>query len=111
MREQTCCITGQHLRPGEDRADMAAAITLAPGQPTYYAEMASLQLRGNLADDALKTASRCVEIAPDYPEGYLLLGLAQIAKDDKPGGLANLKKADELGNTQAKQFIEKYSNQ
>lgn len=92
-------------------ADMAAAITLAPGQPTYYAEMASLQLRVNLADDALKTASRCVEIAPDYPEGYLLLGLAQIAKDDKPGGLANLKKADELGNTQAKQFIEKYSNQ
>ena len=22
MREQTCCITGQHLRPGEDREQL-----------------------------------------------------------------------------------------
>ena len=90
-------------------ADMAATITLAPDEPTYYAEMASLQLRVNLTDDAIKTSNRCIELAPDYSDGYLILGLAQIGKGDKAAGLENLRKADQLGNSQAKPLIDKYS--
>lgn len=90
--------------------DMAAAIIRAPQEPTYYAEMASLQLRVNLHDDAIKTAQRCIELAPEYSDGYLILGLAQISKGDKNAGMANLDKAKQLGNPQAQPLIDKYSN-
>lgn len=90
--------------------DMAAAIIHAPQEPTYYAEMASLQLRVNLHDDAIKTAQRCIELAPEYSDGYLILGLAQISKGDKNTGMANLYKAKQLGNPQAQPLIDKYSN-
>lgn len=89
--------------------DMAAAIIRAPQEPTYYAEMASLQLRVNLHDDAIKTAQRCIELAPEYSDGYLILGLAQISKGDKNAGMANLDKAKQLGNPQAQPLIDKYS--
>lgn len=89
--------------------DLAAAILLAPKEPTYYAEMASLQLKVNLIDEAIKTATRCTELAPEYSDGFLILGLAQIGKGDKTAGLPNLEKAKELGNPQAQPLIEKYS--
>ncbi len=88
--------------------DIARAIILAPQEATYYAEMASLQLRVNMADKALQTAERCVAIAPEYSEGYLLLGLAQIHLKDKEQGLANLRKALGMGNGQAQALIDKY---
>lgn len=91
-------------------SDMAAAITISPEEPTYYAEMASLQLRVNLIDDAIKTAEMCIKLAPEYSEGYLILGLAQIGKGDKNSGLANLEKAKQLGNQQAQTLIDKYSS-
>ena len=90
-------------------SDLARAIILAPQEPTYYAEMANLQLRVNKPDDALKIAQRCTEIAPDYPDGYMLLGLAQIQTKKKPEGLANLQKAKDLGSQQAQALIDKYS--
>lgn len=89
--------------------DLAAAIILSPKEPTYYAEMASLQLRVNMLDEAIKTAGKCVELAPEYSDGYLLLGLAQVRKEDTVTGLANLEKAKELGNPQAQPLIDKYS--
>ncbi len=89
--------------------DLAAAIMLSPEEPTYYAEMASLQLRVNMNDEALETATRCVKLAPEYSDGYLLLGLAQIRKGDTAAGLPNLEKAKELGNPQAQPLIDKYS--
>ena len=89
--------------------DLAAAIILSPEEPTYYAEMASLQLRVNMVDEAAETAGKCVELAPEYSDGYLLLGLALIKKDDIATGLTNLEKAKELGNPQAQPLIDKYS--
>ena len=71
--------------------------------------MANLQLRVNKPDDAVKIAQRCTEIAPDYPDGYMLLGLAQIQTKKKPEGLANLQKAKDLGSQQAQALIDKYS--
>lgn len=89
--------------------DITRAIMLNPKEPTYYAEKGSLELRVNMIDDALKTAARCVEIAPEYADGYLILGLAQINKGDKTNGLKNLEKAKELGHIQAQDLIEKYN--
>lgn len=89
--------------------DIARAIILAPEEATYIAEMASLQLRVNLVDQALLSAEQCTKVAPEYSDGYLLLGLAQIKKGRQAEGIANLQKAKELGNPQADGLIEKYS--
>lgn len=70
--------------------------------------MASLQLRVNRVDDAIKTGEHCVKQFPEYAEGYLLLGLAQVKKGNKADGMANLNKAKELGSDQAQPLIEKY---
>ena len=90
-------------------SDIARAIILAPQEPTYYAEMANLQLRVKKPEDAIKTAQRCTEIAPEYADGYLLLGLAQIQTKNKTEGLANLQKAKDMGSEQAQPLIDKYS--
>ncbi len=90
-------------------ADITRAILLDPKNATYYAEMASLQLRVNMIEQAEKTAEQCIKTAPDYSDGYLLLGLAQVKLGKKETGIYNLQKAKELGNWQAETFIEKYS--
>ena len=41
-------------------------------------------------------------------DGYLFLGLAQCMKGDKEQGIANLRKAKDLGDPQADSLIEKY---
>lgn len=88
--------------------DITHAILLNPQEPTYLAEMASLLLRVNRAGDALKIAKRCTELAPDYPDGFLLLGLAQVQLKDKEAGLQNLERARSLGDTRAQSLIDKY---
>lgn len=90
-------------------SDIDIAISLAPQETSFKAEKASLQLRLNLTGDAMATAEECIKEAPDYADGYLILGLAQINSGKKADGLANLAKAKELGNSQAAPLIEKYS--
>lgn len=89
--------------------DISVAIRLAPDEPLYLAERASLELRVNMVDAAMETARRCTELAPDYADGYLLLGVAQVQKGSRAEGLDNMRKARELGNGQAAALIEKYS--
>ena len=60
-------------------------------------------------DEAIETARQCIAIAPEYSDGYLFLGLAQCLKGQKEEGLKNLKKARELGDSQADGLIEKYA--
>lgn len=88
--------------------DIARAIILTPGDVMLLAEMANLQIRVNKLDDAIKTTTTIIEVAPDYDEGYLLKGLAQIQLGQKQEGLANLRTAQEKGNEQAAALIEKY---
>ena len=88
--------------------DIAHAIILNRNEPTYYVEMAQLQLRVNMPDDALRTIDLCLQIAPDYPEAYLIQGLAYIEKKQKADGLNAFRKAKELGSEQADALIEKY---
>ncbi|MBR1402073.1 MAG: hypothetical protein IJ604_05685 [Prevotella sp.] len=90
-------------------SDIARAIIMDPREALYYAEMASLQIRLNMSDKAEETAQRCVEVAPDYPEGYLLLGLAQVKNGKKEIGIENMQKSKDMGNTQAEGLIQKYN--
>ena len=89
-------------------SDIDIAIYLAPDETSFKAEKASLQLRLNLISEAMQTAEQCVKEAPDYSDGYLILGLAQINSGKKEEGLANLDKAKNLGNSQATSLIVKY---
>lgn len=89
--------------------DIDQAIKMVPQYDLYYAEKASLQVRVGLYDEAIETAKECIQIAPDHSDGYLFLGIAQCLKDQKEEGVQNLKKARELGDSQADDLIEKYS--
>lgn len=88
--------------------DIAHAAVLNRENPTYLAEMASLQLTVNLYEDAIKTADLCIAIAPSYADAYLIKGLAQVRNKHKKEGLETLNKAKELGDARAKDFINKY---
>lgn len=90
--------------------DIARAVYMSQGDPMLIAEMASLQIRLNLNDDALKTSELCIKIAPEYDEGYLLNGLALIQSGKKKEGLEALQKAKDMGNEQAGELIEKYKH-
>ena len=89
--------------------DIDKAIEMNPTYDLYVAEKASLQVRLGLYDEAIATAQACIQLAPNYSDGYLFLGLAQCLKGQKEEGLANLRKASELGDTQAAELIDKYS--
>ena len=89
--------------------DIDNAIYLAPKEPTFQAEKASLQLRLNMLKEAMESAKMCIETAPDFSDAYLVLGLAPIKTGNKSEGMANLNKAKEMGNPQAQPLIEKYN--
>ena len=89
--------------------DINRAIEMRPDYDIYYAEKASLLVRLGLYDEALVEAKKCIEVAPDSSDGYLFLGLAQCLKGEKQEGLKNLKKARELGDSQADDLITKYA--
>ena len=88
--------------------DINRCIDMEPDNGYYLAERASLQVRVGLYDDAKATAQEIIRIDPEYSDGYLFLGLSQCLKGEKAEGIKNLQKALELGDTQAKDLIEKY---
>ena len=87
--------------------DIARAIITSPAEPTYYAEMASLSLRIRRNDDAEKAARRCTELAPDYADGHLLLGMALLELGRKDEARTALLKAKELGDKRADEYLAK----
>ena len=101
-----CEVKGRMFQQALD--DIARTILLTPGDPLLLAEMCSLEIRVNKLDDALKTAEAIIRIDPEYDEGYLLKGLAQVLSGQKKEGLENLRKAQAMGNEQAASLIEKY---
>ncbi|MGI6243817.1 MAG: trypsin-like peptidase domain-containing protein [Prevotella sp.] len=88
--------------------DIAHAIVLNRMEPTYYAEMASLQLQVNQKKNAIATCDMGLQIAPEYPDLYIIKGIAQCENGDKNNGLTTLQKAQELGDSRAQELIDKY---
>lgn len=87
--------------------DIARACYLNPKEPTYFAEWASLDLRVKRYDEGIKAAQACIEIAPEYADGYLLLGIMQMETNKKDEAKKNLEKAKELGDTRADGYLKK----
>lgn len=88
--------------------DIARTCYLAPQEPTYFAEWASLDLRIKRIDEGIGAATACVKLAPEYADGYLLLGLLQKEKNMKEEAVKNLEKAKALGDTRADEYLKKY---
>lgn len=89
--------------------DIKKAVDMAPQEPAYHAEKASVELRVGMIDDAIASAREAIRLAPEQADGHLLLGLGLCAKEQKQEGLQHLQKAKELGHEQAQSLIEKYS--
>lgn len=88
--------------------DINRAILLTRDSPTLWAEKASLHLRFNQLEDAIKSATVCTQLEPDYADGYILLGVAQMEKKNKREGEKALLKAKELGDPRADEYLKKY---
>lgn len=90
--------------------DIAHAIVLTRTEPLYYAEMASLQLRVNKLEDAVKTCDLALTIkgADTMPDLFIIKGVALCELKRKETGLEALKKAQELGDSRAEDLIKKY---
>lgn len=88
--------------------DIAHAIVLNRTEPTYYAEMASLQLRVNKLEDAVRTCDLALSLTDKYADIYLIKGIALCELKKKEEGLEALRKAQELGDPRAADQIKKY---
>ena len=88
--------------------DIAHAIVLNRTEPTYYAEMAALQLRVNQFEEAIQTADMGIAVQPDYSDPYIIKGIAQGELKQKAEALKTLQKAHELGDERAQDLIKKY---
>jgi len=67
-----------------------------------------LQLTVNQPAEAIKTCDLGLQVTQEYPDLYIIKGIAQCETKDKQGGLASLQKAKELGDSRADDLIAKY---
>lgn len=88
--------------------DVAHAAFINPREPLYLAELASLQLRVNRCEDAVKAADLCLQIAPESTDAYIIKGVALMQLKKKEEGMQALNKAKEMGDTRADELIKKY---
>lgn len=88
--------------------DMDRAILLQRDSPTLWAEKASQHLRFSQTDKAIRSAEICTQLAPEYADGYILLGVANMVAKNKEEGTKALMKAKELGDERADEYLKKY---
>lgn len=91
--------------------DIAHAIVLNRTEPTYYAEMASLQLQLNQLEDAVRTTNLALQLTDQYSDLYIIKGIALCELKDaskKSEGIEALQKAQTLGDERAANLIAKY---
>lgn len=88
--------------------DITKAVSMNP-TAAYYAEKARVELRVNLIDEAISSATEAVKADGNLSDGHLILGLAQCLKGNKDDGLKSLEQAKTLGHAQAQMLIDKYS--
>lgn len=105
IREQSE-MKGKFYQPALN--DIAHAVALDPKNTLYWAELASANLRVKKYKEAIIAAEQCIKLESEYPDAYLVLGLAQIEEGNKTEGIKNIEKAKSLGNAQADTFLEKY---
>ena len=88
--------------------DIDRAIALAPRQPIYLLEKASLNVRVARYAEALPILEVLTEAFPDDADCNRLLGFCYIQLGDKSRGIPYLEKAVTLGDGGASALLERY---
>lgn len=88
--------------------DIAHAIILNRTAPTYYAEMASLQLKVGKYEDAVKTCDLALQLTQQYSDLYIIKGIALCELKKNEEGINALTSAQQLGDSRAEGLIKKY---
>lgn len=88
--------------------DINKAIELEPKNAEYWVEKGSVHLRVNQPEETVKALNKAIELDAKNAAAYRMLGYCQVQQGKKKEGMANLEKAVELGDTVAKNLIEKY---
>ena len=82
---------------------------MEPNNSEYWLEKGSVHLRTNQVAEAIKSLQQAIALDANNAAAYRMLGYSQIQQKQKKEGLANLKKAQELGDTVAGNLIERYN--
>ncbi len=85
--------------------DIDRAIRMEPGNPLYHAERAVVYYRIGEFAEALSSAQKSAELNPESGDAYRLAGICQLKLNRREEGLANLKKAAELGDKPAQDIL------
>jgi len=88
--------------------DIISAVTAAPGEVLYWVEKAAICLRVNHIDEAVDACRRALQLDPDQPDAYRILGYAQIQQGDKTAARQSLQRAVELGDANAQTIMDAY---
>ena len=88
--------------------DIDRAIALAPRQPVYLLEKASLNVRVARYAEALPILEVLIAAFPDDMDCNRLLGFCYIQSGDKQRGIPYLEKAATMGDNNAATLLERY---
>ena len=72
------------------------------------AELASLQLKVGKYEDVLRTFDLSLNVTDNYPDMYILKGVALIQLGRKQEAMAAFQKAADLGDSRGNEYQEKY---
>ena len=77
-------------------------------KPLYYIEKAAMCLRFGYNDESIEACNVVLRTNDKDTDALRILGFAQIQAGKKEEGKANLQKAIDLGDENAKEILEKY---
>lgn len=103
-----CEVNLRQFQPALNDIAHAAYIAGHDMQPVYLAEMASLQLRVNHLDDAIRTSDMCLSALPENTDALIIKGVALARQGKKKDALDCLQRAKALGDARGDEYIKKY---
>ncbi len=89
-------------------ADIRLAIAASPQTSDYYAEEASVLVRQQKHEEALKSIEHALALAPDFGACYRLRGLCHVRLEKKAEACEAFNKAKELGDPLAERLIKEH---
>ncbi|MDL2208648.1 tetratricopeptide repeat protein [Parabacteroides sp. OttesenSCG-928-O15] len=95
LREQSKFRTADYSGAMED---IQKALQMAPDNPNYIAEMASIYMRQENYTEALTTLEKALALAPDFNSCYRLKGVCLVRLNKKTEACEAFAKAKELGD-------------
>ena len=88
--------------------DVNKATELEPENAEFWAEKGGVHLRVNQLEEAVNALQQAIRLDGKNAGAHRMLGYCQVQQGNKKEGMANLQKALELGDTVAKDLMEKY---